>query len=148
MTRGILETVLGAIVLLVALGFGGYIYSAREASSSDTYALTMRFGSVQGLKPAAEVRLGGVKIGLVASMQLDPATLEAIVEVQINEDIKLPRDSVAEIMAVGLLGNNFLNIRPGFASERLAIGAEFERTIDPVSLEDLLGQAIFALSER
>ena len=81
-------------------------------------------------------------------LNLDPQTLEAVVTIAIDEAIRLPTDSSAEIATAGLLGGNFLKIRPGSATEHLAAGAEIRQTKDPVSLEDLLGQAIFALTEK
>ena len=148
MTRGIFETLLGAIVLLVALSFAGYVYSARDIASSDRYALSLRFNNVQGLKPATEVRLGGIKIGEIKTLELDAITLQAMVTITVDTTVRLPVDSSAEVATSGLLGGTFLNIRPGTSAEHLAAGAEIINTKDPVSLEDLLGQAIFALSEK
>ena len=148
MTRGIFETLLGAIVLLVALSFAGYVYSARDAAPNESYGLNLRFNNVQGLKPATEVRLGGIKIGEVEALNLDPQTLQAIVTISVDEAVRLPIDSHAEVATAGLLGGNFLKIHPGAATEYLAADAEMKKTKDPVSLEDLLGQAIFALAEK
>ncbi len=148
MTRGIFETLLGAIVLLVALSFAGYVYSARETAPNDSYALSLRFNNVQGLKPATEVRLGGVKIGEIKALDLDTVSLQAVVTIAVDATVQLPVDSRAEVATAGLLGGNFLNILPGTSTERLVAGAEITRTKDPVSLEDLLGQAIFALTEE
>lgn len=148
MSRGIFETLLGAVVLVVAIGFGGKLYFANDHTAISTYALNMRFNNAQGLKTGSDIRLGGVLIGRVTDVSLDEITLEALVNIEINSDVQLPTDSTAEIASAGLLGNNFLKITAGSADERLAEGAEITSTTDPLSLEDLLGRAIFALSEK
>lgn len=148
MTRGIFETLLGAIVLVIAISFASYVYSARDGASSASYPLSVRFNTGLGLKPATEVRLGGVRIGTVQSLELDKITLQAVVGIVVDDAIRLPVDSRAEIATAGLLGDSFLSIIPGTSATHLSAGAEITRTKDPVSLEDLLGQAIFALSEK
>ena len=43
----------------------------------------------------ADVRLSGIKIGSVTSQDLDGQTYDAVVLMQINNEVKIPADSSA-----------------------------------------------------
>ena len=154
MSRGLLETLLGALVLLVGLGFAIMLFSSRLDHTGLHYDLKVFFDSAQGLEAQTDVRLGGVPIGYVEQVVLDQQTLQAVVHIKVRNDVILPATSRAEISTAGLLGDAFLNIIPGAhegdtgnGMALLADGGEIRDTTPPVSLEDLLGKAIFALTK-
>ena len=62
----------------------------------------------------------------------------------IDPAIKIPSDSIARITAASLLGGNYLELMPGSAVETLDAGAVIYDTRDSVSLNDLLGKAVFS----
>ncbi|MEL6962192.1 MAG: outer membrane lipid asymmetry maintenance protein MlaD, partial [Pseudomonadota bacterium] len=63
MNRNSLETVLGAVVLLVAIGFLYYAYQNNDSSESGSYPLLAQFDRIDGLENGADVRIGGIKVG-------------------------------------------------------------------------------------
>jgi phospholipid/cholesterol/gamma-HCH transport system substrate-binding protein len=65
----------------------------------------------------------------------------------VQNDIKLPTDSSAEITSDGLLGGKYLSVAPGGAEKMLADNGAITITQGSVSLEQLLGKFIFSVSD-
>lgn len=147
MGRNLIETVMGAAVVAVAVVFVVLAYSSASVSAVDGYTVDARFNRVDGLNVGSDVRLGGIKIGSVASLSLDTQTFQAVVRLGIAQDVELPADSSARILSEGLLGGTYIDIQPGGDMETLAEGGRIEYTQDPVNLVDLLGRFVFSVSE-
>lgn len=147
MYRRFAESAVGALVLAIAVWFLVFAYESSDFKPVRGYALTAKFSSVGGLAPGNDVRVGGVKIGSVLEQRIDPKDFRAIVVFSVRSDLKVPEDSVAAITSDGLLGGKYLRLEPGHAQGVLAAGAAIKTTRDALSLEDLLGRAIFLLSE-
>ena len=112
-------------------------------SPSKTYEITAVFNEVSGLISGSDVRLSGIKVGSVSSQTLDIDTFEAVVSMQISNDIKIPTDSSAKISSEGLLGGNYISIEPGGSDETLIDGDVIEFTQGSIDLIGLLGNAVF-----
>ena len=137
------ETLIGAIVLAVAGGF--LVYAANTADVSmggGGYALQAQFRQAEGLAVGGDVRLSGIKIGSITSLGLNRDNYFATVAMAIDDDIKLPEDSVAKIASEGLLGGSFIAIDPGGSEFMLEPGAAFEHTQGSINLIDLVSKAI------
>ena len=65
------------------------------------------------MAPGTDVRLNGIKIGTVSSMDLDPKTYQAILHFTIRSDVQIPDNSSVKITSAGLLGGEYLAIGPG-----------------------------------
>ncbi len=143
MSRNIVETLLGAVVLLVAFGFLSWAYTRSNVGSPDGYLLSAAFDRVDGLEVGADVRVSGIRVGKVVEERLDLDTYQAEVVFSVRKDIKLPRDSSAAIVSSGLLGSKYLAILPGAEEEMLPPGGKITLTQSPINLEDLLGRYIF-----
>ena len=144
MHRNTLETVMGAIVLLAAVGFVALAYEAADVKGNGGYEIAAEFGSTGGLSVGDDVRISGIKVGQITSQQLDSITYVAKVSMAIDATIKIPSDSSARITAASLLGGNYLELMPGAATDTLGAGAVIYDTRDPISLTDLLGKAVFS----
>jgi len=146
MTRNLLETLLGAIVLIVAVVFLVYAYNASQLGSDSGYQLTAKFDRVDGLQRGSDVRIGGIKVGTVVDQALDPVSYRAEVRFTVNDGIELPADSSVAVASDGLLGGKYLSLVPGGDVEMLAEGEEISLTQSAINLEDLIGHFIFSQS--
>ena len=144
MTRNLLETLLGGVVLLVAIVFLVFAYSSSQVNDIDGYELFARFDRVDGLEKGSEVRISGIKVGNVLEQSLDPETFRAEVRFTVRNDVELPLDTSAAVVSAGLLGGKYLQLVPGGDIEYLEPGGEVTLTQSAVNLEDLIGQAIFS----
>ena len=144
MQRSMLETVMGAVVLLSAVAFLSLAYEAADLRGSDGYEIEAEFGATGGLSVGDDVRISGIKVGQIARQELDPVTYVARIVIALDPQIQIPVDSSARITAASLLGGNYLELMPGADLEMLQPGDVIYDTRDPVSLTDLLGKAVFA----
>src|SRR5438309_8368851 len=113
MSRNVIETVMGAVVLVIAAVFLFFAYSTSQVHAVSGYELTAKFDRIEGIREGGDVRISGIKVGSIVSETLDPATFLAVVKVSVDPTIKLPSDSVAEILSTGLIGDKFLATVPG-----------------------------------
>jgi phospholipid/cholesterol/gamma-HCH transport system substrate-binding protein len=144
MSRNIIETVLGAVVLAVAAGFLFWAYGRSDAGDPGGYALRAKFERVDGLEVGGDVRISGIKIGRVLSQRLDSQTFRAEVTFSVKSGIEVPADSSAAIVSTGLLGGKYLSLVPGGDERVLKDGEELTLTQSAVNLEDLIGRYIFS----
>lgn len=144
--RSITEVLTGAVVLLVAAGFLAYAVAHSGRSTAAGYTLYARFDHIDGLSGGADVRIAGVKVGSVTETRIDPATYMAVVGLSVRSDIKIPKDSSAEITSESLLGGKFLALVPGGDETMLNPGGTITITQGSISLEQLLGKFIFSVT--
>lgn len=128
------ETILGAIVAIVAVGF--FVFAAAQAGQASTgngYELTARFQRVDGIAVGSDVRVSGVKVGVVRAVGLDPQTYEARLTMTINNGVEVLDDSTARIASDGLLGGAYVAIEPA-GMDALPAGGEIPNTQGSVDL--------------
>lgn len=147
MKRSVIETVLGAVVLTVALVFLVFSYSTANVGSVSGYDLTANFSTIGGLAPGDDVVISGVKVGSVAGVDLDPNTYLARVTMSIDPSVRLPDDTAALISSESLLGGKYLALEPGASEDILPPGGRVQYTQAPQNLEQLLGQFIFSMQK-
>lgn len=146
MTRNIIETATGAIVILVAVVFLVFSYNVSDLRPAEGYDVIAKFNAVDGLAVGSDVRVAGVKIGTVVDQTIDQEEYRAIVRMKINPEIELTKDTVVRISSAGLLSGKYVKLEPGGATEKLAAGGELTNTKDVISLEELLGKVIFLVT--
>jgi phospholipid/cholesterol/gamma-HCH transport system substrate-binding protein len=142
MANASVEAVIGAVVLAVAGGFFVYAAQTADVSMGGTYPLSASFRRADGLATGVDVRISGVKVGTVQSMELDPRTYEARVVMSIRQNIQVPDDSAATIGSDGLLGGAHVAIQPGGSEFMLEPGQTFSFTQGSVNILDLVNRAI------
>jgi phospholipid/cholesterol/gamma-HCH transport system substrate-binding protein len=145
MKRSVIETALGAIVILVAAVFLMFSINTAKVGKVSGYELNARFSGIGGLGIGDDVLISGVKVGTIAAVTLDPETFLAKVTMSIMNDIKVPTDTAALISSESLLGGRYLALEPGADDEVLSPGGMIEYTQAPQNLEQLLGQFIFSM---
>ncbi|HEC91210.1 MAG TPA: outer membrane lipid asymmetry maintenance protein MlaD [Alphaproteobacteria bacterium] len=143
MGRNAIETVMGAVVLVVAGFFVFFAMSTAQVKAVRGYEVKAPFYKIGGLKQGADVRISGIKVGSVIKRFLDPKTYDAVVLMVIRPDVKLPTDTVASIASEGMLGDKYLRLVPGREKTMVADGGVLSKTSDFRSLEDQVGEIIF-----
>ena len=134
-----------ASVLVLALastngkfGFGG-----------DSYPLKARFSTIGQLRVSAPVKIGGVIVGQVSDVSLDPQKFDSIVTLSIDGRYKdLPADTSAGIFTAGLLGESYVGLSPGGDVETLKPGDEITLTQSAVDLMQLVGKYMFSGADK
>lgn len=112
-----------------------------------SYEVTAAFDDIGGLKVRSPVKIGGVQIGEVSKIGLDPVTFKAIVTLNIHHQFNdIPDDSSAGIYTAGLLGDNYIAIAPMYNTTYLKNGSKIEMTNSAMVLEKLIGQFIYNMS--
>jgi phospholipid/cholesterol/gamma-HCH transport system substrate-binding protein len=139
MKRSLPETVLGAVVVLVAGAFLTYSYRVADVGTGS---------GVGGLKPGDNIQVSGVKVGRVAAVELVPDSYLARVHLNIRDGYAFPTDTAAKISSESLLGGLYLSLDPGAEEETLKDGGKIQFTQAAQNLEDLLGQFIFSLKDE
>ena len=137
------ETVIGAAVLAVAGGF--LVYAANTADvavGGGGYELSAEFRSAEGLNVGGDVQIGGVKVGSISEISLNPKNYFAVVTMSLRQEVKIPEDSIAKVASESLLGGNYIAIDPGGSDFMLENKAEFEHTQAPVNLMDIISKFV------
>ena len=136
------ETIMGAVVLIIAIAFMMFAYQSSNLKTIKGYPIKAKFTSVSGIGIGTDVRIAGIKVGVVTDLALEPDTYRAIVTFQIKDEIKLPVDSGAAIGSDGLLGSKYMKIEPGADDKMLASGETITITQSSVNLEDMISKFI------
>jgi phospholipid/cholesterol/gamma-HCH transport system substrate-binding protein len=148
MGGNLVETLIGAVVLAVAGIFLAFGYSTSTITTDGGQMISARFNRVDGLVVGSDVRMSGIKVGAVISQRLDPATYQAIIDMDIDPKVKLPEDSSAKITSEGLLGDTYLSLEAGGSEDFLQAGQEIRFTQGSIDLMSLIGQAIFSATGK
>ena len=144
MANNAIETVMGAVVLAVAGGFLFFAYNNSNVKPIEGYQITASFSNISGIAPGSSVRVGGIKIGVVEALDLDPKSFQAVAKLRIGNAVQLPRDSSAAVQSTGLIGEKFMAIEPGGDEENLKDGEKIAFTQPSVSLEEMIGKFVFS----
>ena len=143
-----IETIMGLVVLLVALLFLIFAYRVSDLQVVRGYKLTADFMKVGGLTIGSDVRINGIKVGTVTAQSLNAEDYTVKVDFSISSDVKLPKDSIVAIVSDGLMGDKFVKITPGKSTEFLKEGDAFSKTKDFKTLEDMVGEIIFMVTDN
>lgn len=141
------------LFLLLALLAGLFIcLKAADVASmrtEPTYRVYATFDNIGGLKANSPVRIGGVVIGRVSDISLDPKTYLPRVTLDIEERYnQIPDTSSLAIRTSGLLGEQYLALNVGFddpemGTSMLKDGSTIQDTKSAMVLEDLIGQFLY-----
>jgi phospholipid/cholesterol/gamma-HCH transport system substrate-binding protein len=71
MQRNMIETLMGAVVLVVAAIFLALAYSAANLRVSSGYEIKAPFNKIGGVKIGSDVRVSGINVGSVTDLSLD-----------------------------------------------------------------------------
>lgn len=145
MSKNVIETIIGALVLILAFTFLYFAYKTTDLSQNNeqSYSVVAKFDRADGLNVGSDVKISGVKVGKVISQSLDKKTYQAIVTMLIHNDINIPTDSIAEIIGNGLLGEKYIALVPGSEEEYLKENGVVQFTQSSISFESLIAKFMF-----
>lgn len=136
--------------IFLLLGIVALIWLATRATDygqeigKETYVISARFANVGDLRDRAPVKIGGVTVGMVESVELDPVTFEAIVMMRVSSRFdEIPSDTGASVFTSGVLGDRYIGLEPGGAPDMLADGDELFITQSALVLEQVIGKYLF-----
>lgn len=143
MGRNIVETIVGALVLLVAGVFVFYAFAKSDRAGPGGYEILARFDRIDGLKRGADVTVSGVKVGSVTGFDLDRKTYQAVVRMMVSSSVGLPIDTNAKILSELLLGGMVVVLEPGGDNKMIQAGGEIDKTQGAVPLSELIAKFMF-----
>lgn len=143
MGRNIVETIVGALVLLVAGVFVFYAFAKSDRAGPGGYEILARFDRIDGLKRGADVTVSGVKVGSVTGFDLDRKTYQAVVRMMVSSSVGLPIDTNAKILSESLLGGMVVVLEPGGDNKMIQAGGEIDKTQGAVPLSELIAKFMF-----
>ena len=148
MKSNIFEAIVGAFVIFLSVVFLFFGFSTMKLQNSDNYNISALFNRIDGIKIGSDIRMSGIKIGTVASQELDNSSFEAKVLMSIDSKILIPEDSSAKITSDGLLCGNYISIEPGGSDIYLLNNEEIFFTQGSVDLIGLVGEALFSVEDE
>jgi phospholipid/cholesterol/gamma-HCH transport system substrate-binding protein len=108
-----LETKVGAF-FVASIGIVGLLILRMEKidfGSKSEASRSTEFDQVAGLNPQSKVRVAGVPVGTVTSIELDGK--RARVLLALPKDYVVYRDAMASLSAIGILGEKYIDLDPG-----------------------------------
>ena len=110
---------------------------------SEAYQVHAYFSNIGGLKPKASIKSAGVLVGRVTEITLDTERYEAKVVMSLDKRYQFPKDTFANILTSGLLGEQYIGLVPGGDDQMLKNGEQLKMTQSAVVLEDLIGKFLY-----
>ena len=136
--------------VFLLLGIAALIWLATRATDygqelgKETYTISARFTNIGDLRDRAPVKIGGVTVGMVESVELDPVTFQAIVHMKVSSRFnEIPSDTGASVFTSGVLGDRYIGLEPGGAPDMLTNGDELFITQSALVLEQIIGKYLF-----
>ncbi|RIY31246.1 outer membrane lipid asymmetry maintenance protein MlaD [Psittacicella hinzii] len=140
--------------LFILFVIGCFIYMSLNvgfkffSNTKNYYTVSATFTNINGLKNNAAVKIGGLQVGYVQSISLDPVTYEPKVVIKLeNEYNEIPNNSTLSVKTNGILGDKYLDLKVGFdlpgTTTMLTNGSVITNTVSSVDLEDLISKFAF-----
>lgn len=138
------------IVTLVSLAVAVLTLSSESGLFVSYYKIHANFDDVQGLLPGAPVWMAGKEIGRIDEVEFTEFGSERPIHVamRINRGIqtRVRSDSVATIGTIGVLGDSYVEIRPGSPEGSVLIDGEKINAVSPTNIYAALAQGTDALA--
>ena len=142
------EVFVGAFILATCAFFLLYMIGFNNSfNNKASYTYHAIFDEIGSIDIGADVKIGGVKSGEVIEKKIMPQTFQTILSFTTDKQYPIPLDSQIVIDSHGLLGVNYVKIVPGHKKEFLKNNAQITNVANITPLEELIGKAIFIISE-
>jgi phospholipid/cholesterol/gamma-HCH transport system substrate-binding protein len=139
---GVMAVVAIALTAMLVIAVGGASGFAWER-----YDLKTSFDNVQGLKSGAIVRIAGVEVGKVSSVELSGAGVEVGLSIKKENQARVTSDSRASIGAMSLLGEPLIDILPASSGTPLKDGDTIKSVKPPLQFNEVAATANAGIEE-
>lgn len=152
MNQRSMEIKVGVLILVALALLGGFVVIMGGLSFQRTFTVSVDFDNPGGLKAGAPVRLSGIKIGRVTSIDLltgknvaKPRDRAAMIRVVAGLENQF-RDAIHEngrwfVTTQGVLGEPYLAVEPGTEDSPLLKDGAVVRGVSPPRLDLLMSEA-------
>ena len=115
MRESLFETIIGLGVVVAAGLFMSYALAngTERRLGGETYEVTARFNNALGISTGSDVRLAGIKVGVVSDMDVDFDRIEAVLKLRIDDRVELWDDAVVKVASESLLGGSYIDLDAG-----------------------------------
>jgi phospholipid/cholesterol/gamma-HCH transport system substrate-binding protein len=128
---------------IAILVLGIFLVGDKDALFSSTFNIKAYFNEVAGLRSGATVRLSGIDVGSVESVQIvDGENAKVEVVMSIKEDIRhfIRTDTKASIETEGLVGNKVVVLQIGSSSADVVKNGGTIEAKDPVGFAEVIAE--------
>ncbi|VAX34145.1 hypothetical protein MNBD_NITROSPIRAE03-775 [hydrothermal vent metagenome] len=125
-----------ALIVLAVLSYMTFKVSGKEWLHKEGYTVYVYFSNVAGLDEKTKIKVAGVDAGVIEKIALERSRVK--LSLRIYPEIRLYRDAVASIKTSGLLGDKYLEIKPGTEKIELKEGEIIQRVHEPMDIDDML----------
>jgi virulence factor Mce-like protein len=125
-------------VLVAALAIAG-VLGVRAGLATPTRTITAEFAEAPGLYVGNHVDVLGIPVGQIISVSAKPT--EVAVAMRVDDNVKLPRDIKAVLMAPDLVNDRYVQLTPAYrGGPLLPAGAIIpeSRTVLPESVDQII----------
>jgi phospholipid/cholesterol/gamma-HCH transport system substrate-binding protein len=140
-----IEITVGIFLVLGFLALAWLALQLGEVSwlaGSKSYIVQAEFNNISGVKAGADVQVAGVTIGKVRQLSLNEDR-QAVVKMQIDKTVAIPKDSIASVKSQGIIGDKFIQIALGGDEKLYKPGDTIVDTESAVDLESLISKFAF-----
>lgn len=113
-----------AVIVAVVILILGVVWIGEFRMNQKWATYSVYFAEVGGLNPGDPVTVAGLEMGKVRAMVFEGGRVKA--ELLLEDQVVLRKDCSIEIRSIGLMGEKFVYIVPGTASETIPQGATIE----------------------
>ena len=139
-----IEFSLGLLILIISITCFFYYSNKIDIFNNDeALKINSSFFDIGNINIGNDVKINGVKVGEVSNIALNQKNFMAIITTSIEENIKIPNDSVFKISNNGFIGSPYVEIQLGNSFESLNNNDYSINNIDAVSLEEIINNFIF-----
>jgi len=132
------KALVGVFVLVAGALLFGVTMALTGGVGASSIPLRTYFKFSGGLEAGTQVRYGGLSIGKITRVHVDPQDTTRIeIEFAVASDAPVRTDSVARVSSMGLLSDNFLEISPGTRSAAKAAAGAVIKSKEAFGFDDI-----------
>jgi phospholipid/cholesterol/gamma-HCH transport system substrate-binding protein len=144
-TREIKTAIL--VIASILLFIWGYSFLKGRDLLSSYNKYYVKYSNVDGLVSSAPITINGLVVGKVNSIDLQK-DWTSLVELQINGDYKIPKNSIAELYSPSALGGKQIAILPNTETTELAKSGDFLPSGNKLGLTEEVSNQIKPIKEK